>query len=167
MAVHKAHTGYEDWYTPDHILQSVKNIFTIDLDPASSIIANQTVGAKKFYTKEDDGLSKPWSGNVFINPPYTRGVMPGFAEKLLNEYNNGNIQQGIILVNAVIDTKAGQLLLNNCDAVCFIAGRLQFKRNGENTRSSNTLGQMVCYFGDNSRLFINEFDQHGCVMTRV
>jgi phage N-6-adenine-methyltransferase len=27
-----------------------------------------------FYTREDDGLAKPWYGTVFMNPPYGRTI---------------------------------------------------------------------------------------------
>ena len=36
----------------------------IDLDPASSDIAQQTVKTTRYYTIVDDGLSHDWSGRV-------------------------------------------------------------------------------------------------------
>lgn len=42
----------------------------IDLDVASSKLANEYVGAKHFYTPLDDGLnSQPWYGKVYLFPP--------------------------------------------------------------------------------------------------
>jgi hypothetical protein len=42
----------------------------IDLDVASSKVANQYVGAKAFYTPSDDGLNaQPWYGKVYLFPP--------------------------------------------------------------------------------------------------
>ena len=42
----------------------------IDLDPASSVMANKYVNAKNFYTISDDGLNdQEWYGNVYLFPP--------------------------------------------------------------------------------------------------
>jgi hypothetical protein len=42
----------------------------IDLDVASSTVANQYVGAKQFYTPLDDGLNcQQWHGKVYLFPP--------------------------------------------------------------------------------------------------
>jgi hypothetical protein len=78
----------------------------IDLDPASSAIANETVRAKYFLTKEENGLSLPWFGTVWINPPYgktnnlsNQGL---FAHKLIQEYMDGRVSAGIILVNLYV-----------------------------------------------------------------
>jgi hypothetical protein len=42
-----------------------------DVDPATS--EKNNLGCKTFYTIKDDGLTKAWHGNVFINPPFGWG----------------------------------------------------------------------------------------------
>lgn len=57
-------------YTPRQIVEAARTVMGgIDLDPASCRLANSIVRAKMFYTMGDDGLSRPWFGRVFCNPP--------------------------------------------------------------------------------------------------
>lgn len=56
--------------TPPHIVEAAREVLgEIDLDPASSPLFNRVVRASRIYTREDDGLQKPWHGRVFLNPP--------------------------------------------------------------------------------------------------
>jgi len=68
MAEHENSIGKsDDWYTPPEIFAALGLAF--DLDPCSPG-PGHWVPAKRVYTKEDDGLSKPWEGMVFMNPPF-------------------------------------------------------------------------------------------------
>ena len=52
-------TGENEWYTPAEYIEAVRDVLkVIELDPASSSLANETVKAKRFYSKEDDGLNQ-------------------------------------------------------------------------------------------------------------
>lgn len=64
-------SGCTEWYTPSWLTSLCSELMGgIDLDPASCEVANRTVGATCYYTKEDDGLSRDWFGNVFMNHPF-------------------------------------------------------------------------------------------------
>jgi phage N-6-adenine-methyltransferase len=43
--------------------------FTLDVCATS-----ENAKCASYYTKEDDGLSKQWSGSCWMNPPYGRGI---------------------------------------------------------------------------------------------
>ena len=52
-------SGFTEWYTPKQYIESARIVFGggIDLDPASSAVANETtVRADKYYTEKEDGL---------------------------------------------------------------------------------------------------------------
>ncbi len=58
-------------YTPAEIVDRSRYALgdNINLDPASCEVANRYVKAERYYSLEDDGLSKPWERAVFLNPP--------------------------------------------------------------------------------------------------
>ena len=75
-------TGRVEWYTPPAVIKAVRTVLgEIDLDPASTAEANHIVGAKNFFTKDDDGLKHDWLGKIFCNPPYSRGLIDKFVVK--------------------------------------------------------------------------------------
>lgn len=63
----------DDWHTPEWVLERVRRVLgTIDFDPASSVIANHRVQAKRFLTGHDNALETPWNcegQTIFVNPP--------------------------------------------------------------------------------------------------
>jgi len=64
-------TGNQEWGTPSPIIEAARMVLgCIDLDPASCFEANKIVRAKRFFTKEDDGLKYEWRGNVWLNWPF-------------------------------------------------------------------------------------------------
>ena len=55
----------------DDLIAYVK-VLEFDLDPASCPRELSAVPARRIYTIEDDGLSLPWEGRVWMNPPYSK-----------------------------------------------------------------------------------------------
>jgi len=83
-------SGDVERYTCPKIMARVQSFFgQIDLDPASNNVANQTVKALRFYTEQDDGLSKEWKAtNVWLNHPFHKGEMackPNCKKKKCND----------------------------------------------------------------------------------
>ena len=63
----------DERYTPQWLLDASEAILGgIDLDPSADRC--KRVNAKNHYTKDDDGLSKAWSGKVFLNPPFSNAT---------------------------------------------------------------------------------------------
>ena len=90
----------DDYYTPVELIERIRMAFgEIDLDPASHAAANAKIGAKRYYTKAEDGLRRPWYGRVWLNPPF--GDWPQFAEKLIEEWRRGEIDALLALVSCM------------------------------------------------------------------
>lgn len=63
--------GKDCWRTPPRFVEALERRFCIcfTLDPCA--VHDNHLGIRDFYTVEDDGLSKPWGGCVWVNPPYS------------------------------------------------------------------------------------------------
>jgi phage N-6-adenine-methyltransferase len=156
-------SGENEWYTPECYIESARLVMgSINLDPASSEIANQRVKAKTFYTQEDNGLLFDWCGNVWMNPPYAQPLITQFITKLVES----NINQAIVLVNNATETAWGQMLLRVSSAVCFHQGRIRFIDPQGNIGQSPLQGQMICYIGIFPKTFANEFLKYGTILQK-
>lgn len=71
-------SGTWDYYTPDYLAEAARlTMGGIDLDPASSAKANETICALRYFTVEDDGLKQVWRAeSVWMNHPFHRGEKP-------------------------------------------------------------------------------------------
>lgn len=163
-APHVSHnSGENEWYTPPEYIEAARIVFggQIDLDPASSVFANRLVKAETFYTKETDGLNKHWSGNVWMNPPYTADLIRRFTSKFAYHVIEGNIKTGIVLVNNATETAWFRELINCANAVLFTTGRIKYLDALGNPKNTPLQGQAFIYFGEKSLAFLNEFKKFG------
>ena len=157
-------TGENEWYTPqEHIDAAYKVLGTIDLDPASSEIANQRVQAGRIFTIEDDGLAQEWGGKVWMNPPYAQPHIANFIEKLASEYEAGRVTEAIALTHNYTDTQWFHRAALSCSAICFTRGRIGFL-SPEGKRAAPTQGQAFFYYGSKVEQFIEAFCRIGFVV---
>ncbi len=156
-------TGENEWYTPPEFIDLARRVMGgIDLDPASSEEANETVGATRFFTQEDDGLAQEWTGRVWLNPPYSRDLMPLFIDKLKQSYISGNVSEALLVSHNSTDTNWFHSLSETLAAICFPARRIKFYRGDHVAGPTN--GQMFIYLGDDIAAFWREFHPVGYVV---
>ncbi len=154
-------SGENEWYTPIEYIDAARAVLgNFDLDPASSKVANEVVKARKFFTKEDDGLAKEWSGKVWMNPPYAGELIGQFTEKLTTSFLSGEVSFAIALVNNATETKWFQRIASEASAICFPSTRIKFWNPAKFT-ASPLQGQAVIFLGTSSLLFISEFRKFG------
>jgi hypothetical protein len=95
-------TTSDDWYTPRWIFDAAG--ITFDMDVAAPIDPTyQQVPARRYLTALDDGLTTPWAGTVWCNPPYS-GSTPWVEKWAAHD------GEGMILVPAVKSRWVGSLL---------------------------------------------------------
>lgn len=159
-----ANAGENEWYTPKAYIDAARLVMGgIDLDPASTAVANKVIGAETFYTAEQDGLRYGWHGRVWMNPPYAKDLYWRFAEKLSEEVAQSNVEQACALVNNSTETVAFQRMAEVAAAICFPSGRVKFWH--PERESAPLQGQAVIYFGDKVDAFRAEFLRFGFTVT--
>ena len=71
------------WETPSNIFKTLDAEFNFTLDPCCQITSAK---CKKYYTPNEDGLSKSWKGeSCFVNPPYSRNNIDLWVKKCFLE----------------------------------------------------------------------------------
>lgn len=151
----------DDYYTPAHYVECIRKALggTIDLDPTSHVIAQQIVQAKRFFTRDQRGELQPWSGRVYLNPPFSN--WPVFVDHTLEELASGRVTAMVCL--GAVRTLTAQYfapLLRRADAICIIAGRTPFWGIAT-TSDSPTDGHFLLYFGPDVDLFEASVDPLG------
>lgn len=83
-----------EWFTPRPIVDAAREVLGgIDLDPASHAEANRMIRARRFYDERANGLRRPWSGRVFLNPP--GGFVAEFWHRLIDAWEAREITAAI------------------------------------------------------------------------
>jgi hypothetical protein len=115
---HRGHRGGSDiWLTPPAIIAALG---PFDLDPCAAPDPRPWPTASAHFTAEDDGLSLPWSGRVWLNPPYG----PETGRWLARLARHGD---GIALTFARTETAMfHKYVWGVADALLFLRGRIHF-----------------------------------------
>lgn len=149
-------------YTPLEIIDAVVACLgTIDLDPCSNSGTTPNVPARRHYTVDDDGLSKPWNANtLFMNPPYGDEI-DAWVTKLCEEHTAGHVSEAIALLPARPDTQWFGKLRDYI--VCNIRGRLTFIGNDYPA----PFPSVVFYLGEDIGKFYSHFSDFGDIWQRI
>jgi phage N-6-adenine-methyltransferase len=117
---------HQSWETPPELLDALYRVFNrFDLDPCAPRRTRPSVRARSHFTAEDDGLSLPWHGTVFLNPPYGR-TLAAWVAKAHHEASTGRARTVTALIPARPDTRYWHEHIAGKATVYFLRGRLRF-----------------------------------------
>lgn len=161
--IEQSEVNSNDWYTPAWLIEVVHAVMGgIDLDPASCARANLIVEASRFFSEQEDGLSKEWEGKVWLNPPYSKPEIDQFTSHLLGERGRGHIDQTCVLTRNATETHWCQQLLKRCDRFCLLNKRVSFWHPDKPVGTDKS-GHILFYFGSNTAKFEQLLKPHGLV----
>jgi hypothetical protein len=130
--------GHVEWLTPPELIEALG---AFDLDPCSPV-SRPWDTARAHFTIEDDGLSKDWTGRVWLNPPYDDKAEVWL--KRLADHGNG-----IALIFARTDTRAFHAQVwDRADAALFIKGRVAFYTVAGIARRANGAPSVLAAYGE-------------------
>lgn len=157
-----------EYYTPSQYIEAAREVMgSIDLDPASHPVAQETIEAGAYFTENEDGRLQEWHGRVWLNPPYgkignksSQGI---WAQYLKAEYEAGRVIEAVLLVKAAVGYEWFEKLWDEWP-VCFARERLSFIRSDGDAKGQSKQGTAFFYLGDDAGRFIEVFSQFGRVI---
>lgn len=163
-----------EWYTPAWVTARAADVMgNIDLDPASSTVAQMIQCADEWYGLDHpdesrrDGLAVEWHGCVWLNPPYGRsedGHNAGlWSRKLINEWKAGRVDSGILLVKAALGYNWFEELWRKLP-VCFLRDRLSFVRPDGKDDGQSKQATALFYVGSDIEQFSGVFSKYGRIV---
>ena len=128
----------DNWATPQYFFDKLNAEFHFDLDVCADEINHK---CDKYYTKQQDGLTMPWKGIVWCNPPYGREIGSWVRKALFASVGGATV---VMLIPARTDTKWFHDYIYKRDnvEVRFVKGRLKFG----NSKNSAPFPSMVVVF---------------------
>lgn len=128
----------DEWYTPPYIIESLGDF---DLDPCAP--SHDFYTARKCYTKEDNGLILPWSGRVWLNPPYKNPIIGQFMKRMA-EHGSGTA----LVFNRMDTALWHDIIFPNAIAIKILRGRLKFVGiDGKKSSCGAGCGSVLVAFG--------------------
>lgn len=132
------------WLTPPHVLDALG---PFDLDPCACSEPRPWPTAAEHYTVEDDGLSRPWHGRVWLNPPYGG---PSIVRPWLQRMAEHG--RGTALIFARTETEASFDFMWRhpaATAALFLEGRLTFHYpDGRRASANGGAPSVLIAYGD-------------------
>jgi len=108
-----------EWETPQEFFDKLNAEYHFTLD-----VCGTPANAKceQYFTKEQNGLSKDWTGVCWMNPPYGREIGQWMKKAYESAQNGATV---VCLVPARVDTAWWHDYAMHGD-VTFVRGRLKF-----------------------------------------
>lgn len=151
----------DTWNTPRVFYNNLNKIFSFTLDPCAT---KTSAKCDKYYTKEDNGLTKDWSGEtVFVNPPYTRGAIKKWVEKCYLESRKENTRV-VCLIPSRTDTKYWHRYCMKAEEIYLVQGRLKFENELNTTNSAPFPSAVVVFGATDTRPKIKAITQSGILL---
>lgn len=108
------------WATPEYLFKELDKEFHFTLD----VCADETNHkCERYFSKEIDGLSQPWDGVCWMNPPYGREIGKWVEKAKISAWGGAVV---VALLPARTDTRWWREHVMEASELRFINGRVKF-----------------------------------------
>jgi phage N-6-adenine-methyltransferase len=147
----------DEWSSPRELVEPLDDAVSgFDLDPCSG--AESSPFAAETYTAADDGLSQPWHGDVWVNPPYSE--MAEWTGKAVTEAAQDRTDTICYLCKGDSSTDWWQKAAWAAEVICAVDHRLEFGDGG----NSAPFASHVVVFGESTPALEAELSEHGTLL---
>jgi len=111
-----------EWSTPQKFFDFLNNEFHFTLDPCAT---HENAKCEKYYTIEDDGLSKDWGKErVFVNPPYGGHTRKWLEKGLISAREGATVV--FLIVSSTDRSYWHDIIYKEAQEIRFLRGRIKF-----------------------------------------
>jgi phage N-6-adenine-methyltransferase len=108
------------WATPQRFFDRLHQEFGFTLDPCA---LPDNAKCPSYFTPAQDGLSRPWRGTVWMNPPYGREIAKWMQKAYQSSQEGATV---VCLVPARTDTAWWHRYAMRASEIRLVRGRLKF-----------------------------------------
>ena len=108
------------WETPQEFFDKLNDEFHFNLDVCA---LPENAKCARYYTPEMDGLSQPWTGTVWCNPPYGRKIGEWVRRGYWASLSGNTV---VMLLPARTDTRWFHNYVYERAEIRYVRGRLRF-----------------------------------------
>jgi hypothetical protein len=157
LGSHQASVGKSQTHiTPRWILD---RLGPFDLDPAAADPRPWDCATRNI-TEAEDGLSMPWRGRVFLNPPYDRYQVAAWIQRLADHGH------GTALLHARTETDWFLPIWRSASGILFMANRIHFHLpDGTRHAANSGAPPVLAAFGAEDLAVLRESDIPGALVT--
>lgn len=161
--------GSDEYATPPSLWRPLaRAVSGFDVDPASG--AESTPIADVRYTEDDDGLSKAWHGDAWLNPPFGDSPSTGpskrerWLQKARQEANRDEVRSVSVLLPVDTSTQWFHNHVVEAPVLCLMGpGRMEFEGEQAEETGNTSFATCIAVFGDPPNELLDALEQFGAV----
>lgn len=171
ITVHKDRQsdGGDEYATPPSVWRPLSRaVGGFNLDPASG--AEGTPIADTRYTRDDNGLTMPWFGDVWLNPPFGDAPSTGpskrerWLQKARQEAQRDTVRTVSVLLPVDSSTRWFHEHVVEAPLLCLMGpGRLEFEGEKAEETGNTSFATCIAVYGDPTDELAAALEQFGAV----